>query len=127
MFAREKVTEEFAPANLFDKNDNEKLSSPSFERMTSGFKVTGAASLVMPSAELKSVDYELTYLHKEAGGKRVRQKAGTYNVPKHVFKATTKASAASVSSVSSARNRVSVNAPEAVAVEQTQYRGGQRE
>jgi hypothetical protein len=116
----EKVTEEFAPANFFDKNDNEKLSSPSFERMTSGFKVTGAASLVMPSTELKSVDYELTYLHKE-GGKRVRKKAGKYNMPKHVFKATTKASAAAVSSVSHARNRVSVNAPETVAVEQPQY------
>ena len=85
-----------------------------------GVREGDVVSLVMPSTESKSVDYELTYLHKE-GGRRVRQKAGKYNMAKHVFKATTKASAAAVSSISFARNRVSVNAPEAVVVETPQY------
>jgi hypothetical protein len=117
----ERTTEQFAPANFLEKTDNEKLSSPSFDRMTSGFRITGSASLVMPSTESTGVDYELTYLHKEEGGKRVRQKAGKYNMAKHVFKAGTRASAAAVSSISYARNRVSVNGPEAVAVEPPQY------
>jgi hypothetical protein len=112
------VTEEFAPANFFDKNDNEKLSSPSFERLTSGFKVTGASSLVMPTAVNKSVEYELTYLHKK---RTQRTRAGKYRMAKHAFKASTKASAAAVSTLSYARNRISVNAPDTVAVAPPQY------
>jgi hypothetical protein len=112
------VTEEFAPANFFDKNDNEKLSSPSFDRLTSGFKVTGASSLVMPTAVNKSVEYELAYLHE----KRTRLiRAGEYRMANHAFKASTKASAAAVSTLSHARNRISVNAPDAVAVSPPQY------
>jgi hypothetical protein len=114
----ENVTEEFAPANFFDKNDNEKLSSPSFDRMTSGFKVTGASSLTMPTAINKNVDYELTYLHSK---RTQRTRGGKYGLAKHVFKASTKASAAAVSTLSYARNRISVNAPEAVAVDNPQY------
>ena len=112
------VTEEFAPANFFDKNDNEKLSSPSFDRLTSGFRVTGAGSLVMPTALNKSVDYELTYLHKKPAQ---RTRAVKYRVAKHAFKASTKASAVAVSTLSYARNRVSVNAPESVALVAPQY------
>ncbi len=112
------VTEEFAPANFFDKNDNEKLSSPSFDRLTSGFKVTGASSLVMPAAVSKSVDYELTYLHKK---RTQRTRAGKYKLAKHVFKASTKASAAAVSTLSYARNRISANAPDAVTMQPPQY------
>ena len=112
------VTEEFAPANFFDKNDSEKLSSPSFERLTSGFKVTGASSLVMPTAVNKSVEYELTYLRE----KRTQLfRADDYLMASHVFKASTKANAAAVSTLSYARNRISVNAPDAVAVEPPRY------
>jgi hypothetical protein len=114
----ETVTEEFAPANFFDKNDSEKLSSPSFDRLTSGFKVTGASSLVMPTAVNKSVEYELTYLRE----KRTQLfRADDYRMANHVFKASTKASAATVSTLSYARNRISVNAPDAVAVAPPQY------
>jgi hypothetical protein len=112
------VTEEFAPADFFAKTDNEKLSSPSFDRLTSGFKVTGASSLVMPAAVNKSVEYELTYLRE----KRTQLfRAGEYRMANQVFKASTKASAATVSTLSYARNRISVNAPDAVAVEPPQY------
>lgn len=110
------VTEEFAPANFFDKTDNEKLSSPSFDRMPSGFKVTGDASLVMPTAVNQSVEYELTYLHRKQRSRAVR-----YRVAKHAFKATTKASAVATSALSYARNRISVNAPEAVTFEAPRY------
>jgi hypothetical protein len=112
------VTEEFAPANFFDKSDNEKLSSPSFDRMTSGFKVTGATSLVMPTAVNKSVEYELTYLHK---ARTQRTRPVKYLMAKHVFQASTKASAVAASTLSYARNRVSVNAPESVALQPPAY------
>jgi hypothetical protein len=112
------VTEQFAPANFFDKNDSEKLSSPSFDRLASGFKVTGASSLVMPTAVNKSVEYELTYLRE----KRTQLfRADDYLMASHVFKASTKANAAAVSTLSYARNRISVNAPDAVAVAPPQY------
>jgi hypothetical protein len=112
------VTEEFAPANFFDKNDSEKLSSPSFDRLASGFKVTGASSLVMPTAVNKSVEYELTYLRE----KRTQLfRADDYLMASHVFKASTKANAAAVSTLSYARNRISVNAPDSVAVAPPQY------
>lgn len=112
------VTEEFAPANFFDKNDNEKLSSPSFDQMPSGFKVTGAASVTMPTAVNKSVEYELTYLHK---ARTERTRKVKYSYAKQAFKASSKASAAAVSSLSYAKNRISVNAPDAVAVNKPQY------
>ncbi len=112
------VTEEFAPANFFEKNDNQKLSSPSFDRMTSGFKVTGDASLVMPTAVNKSVEYELTYLHKT---RTTRTRKVRYNQSKQAFKASTKGSASAVSTLSYARNRISVNAPESVALQPPQF------
>ncbi|MBC8088372.1 MAG: hypothetical protein H7Z40_13975 [Phycisphaerae bacterium] len=114
----EKVTEEFAPANFLTKNDNEKLSSPSFDRMTSGFKVTGANALVMPATVNKSVDYELTYLHKK---RTQRTRKAKYAVAKHAFKASTKAAAVGVSALSYAKNRISVNAPEVVALDPPQF------
>jgi hypothetical protein len=114
----EPVTEEFAPANFFEKTDAEKLSSPSFDRLTSGFRVVGTNSLVMPTGVNRSVDYELTYL-KDKRTRRVR--AGKYRMAKHAFKASTRASAAAVSTLSYARNRVSVNAPESVALEPPQF------
>lgn len=114
----ETVKEQFAPANFFDKSDNEKLSSPSFDRMPSGFKITGAGSVVMPTAVNKSVDYELTYLKKK---QQQRIHAGKYRMSRHAFKASTKAGAVANSPLSYARNRISANAPQAVAVETPQY------
>jgi hypothetical protein len=72
----------------------------------------------MPTAVNKSVEYELTYLHNK---RTQRTRAGKYNMANHVFKASTKASAAAVSTLSYARNRISVNAPDAVAVAPPQY------
>ena len=86
--------------------------------MPSGFKITGAESLVMPAAMSKSVDYELTYLKKK---RQQRIYAGKYRMSRSAFKASTKAGAVGKSSLSYARNRTSVNAPPAVAVETPQY------
>ena len=75
-------------------------------------------SLVMPTAVNKSVDYELTYLHKK---RKTRTRAGKYKMAKHVFKAATKAAAVAASPLSFARTKLSVNAPEAVVVAPPAY------
>ena len=67
----------------------------------------------MPTAVNRSVDYELTYLHKK---RKERTRAGKYRMGKTAFKASTRAGAVAQSPLSYARNRVSVNAPEAIAV-----------
>jgi hypothetical protein len=112
------VSEEFAPSNFFEKTDNEKLSSPSFDQMTSGFEVTGAATLVMPTAVNKSVDYELTYLHKK---RTERSRGGKYRFGSRAFRASTKAGAVARSPLSHARNRVSDNAPEPVTLDPPRF------
>jgi len=110
--------EQFAPANFFDKSDNEKLSSPSFELMNSGFKVTGSTDLKMPIGISKDVDYELTYLHKKQS---LLIRAGLYKFAKTMFKSNLKASAASQSKLSFANNKISSNAPESVEVPKEQF------
>ena len=53
----DKVKEQFAPANFFEKTDHEKLSDASFVLLNSGFKVTASSDLTMPRGKDKSVDY----------------------------------------------------------------------
>jgi len=112
------VKELFAPANFFDKSDNEKLSSPSFEQMNSGFQLKGAADLNMLVGVTRNVDYELSYLHK-AQSKLVF--AGVYKYAKQLFKSALKGSAASSSKLSFTKNKVSANAPDKVIVQPGQY------
>jgi hypothetical protein len=107
----EPVTEQFAPANFLAINDSEKLSRPSFERMKSGFRVTGSSTLVLPAMVSKSVDYELTYLRKRRG---LRVFAGLYKYMNTLFRANLKAGAIASSTRSFTNKRVSVNAPDAV-------------
>jgi hypothetical protein len=112
------VKEQFAPANFFDKSDNEKLSSPSFELMNSGFKITGTSDLKMPIGISKNVDYELTYLHKKQS---LLKRAGLYKFGKKMFKSNLKASAVSQSKLSYTKNKISSNAPDSVTVPKDQF------
>jgi hypothetical protein len=117
--ATEPAREQFAPANFIEMKDEEKLARPSFEEMKSGFKITGSAALQAPAKPVsKSVDYEFSYL----GKKRTKLVfAGIYQYAKSFFRAGTKASAVSNSSLSHVKNRISLNAPEAVAIEAEQF------
>ena len=112
------VTEQFAPANFFELTDSEKLARPSFERMPSGFKITGSSSLVVPTAVNKSVDYELTYLRKKRG---LRLFAGVYKYAKALFRANLGAAAVAKSPLSFTKRRVSVNAPDAIQMQEDGY------
>jgi len=112
------ITEQFAPANFFTLSDSEKLSRPSFERMPSGFKITGSATLIVPATVNKSVDYELTYLRKSRG---LRLFAGIYKYAKTLFKANLRAGAVAKSALSFTNKRVSVNAPDSIFVQEDGY------
>ncbi|MDE3249928.1 MAG: hypothetical protein KGO82_14790, partial [Bacteroidota bacterium] len=112
------LKEQFAPANFFNKSDNEKLSSPSFELMNSGFSITGSGKLNLPMGITRNVDYELAYLHKK---QQRFARTGIYKFAKKLFSAALKGSAASQSKLSFTRNRVSANAPDKVVVLPGQY------
>jgi hypothetical protein len=112
------VKEQFARANFIEMKDNEKLSIPSFEQMPSGFKIAASAALQIASPVSKSVDYELTYLRKK---RFTLLLAGIYKLAKALFKGAAKGSAVAKSSLSYQNNRISSNAPEAIAVTPEQY------
>ncbi|MEO5978771.1 MAG: DUF6603 domain-containing protein [Chryseolinea sp.] len=116
-FTSETVQEQFAAANFIKMSDEQKLSRPSFEKMTSGFKITGSSQVVAPAGvAVKTVDYEFSYLGKKKSPGVIK-----YRYPGSMFKAHSKSSAVSQSSLSHFNNRVSLNAPEKVEVEEEQY------
>jgi len=116
--ATDEVSEQFARANFVEMSDDEKLSSPSFERMTSGFKIIASSDLRIAPPVAKSVDYELTYLRKRRFS---LSPAGLYKLAKGLFKASAKGSAVSKSPLSHQNNRISTNAPEEVVVKREKY------
>ncbi len=112
------VKEQFAPAQFFELTDDMKLARPSFEPLTSGFKIAASGDLQVSLPVSKSVDYELAYLRKKRFSLSF---AGIYKLAKDLFKTATKAGAASKASLSHLNNRVSSNAPQAVHVKPLQY------
>ena len=108
------LQEEFAAANFFDMSDHDKLVRPSFERMTSGFKLKRSSALqVSQKIIIREVEYELSYPGKVQKNR--------FRYPPLLFKAHTKLGAASQSSISKLNNRVSVNAPAAVGIVKEEY------
>lgn len=115
--SHENVREQFAPANFLEMKDEDKLSRPSFEKMISGFKITGSSELKAPENILsKEVNYEFSYL-----GRKKKPVKDKYQYPGLFFKAHTKASAASQSPLSFLNNRDSINAPQQIAIQEEQY------
>jgi len=114
--AVDSLSEEFAAANFFNMSDDEKLSRPSFEPMKSGFKITGSAALkISTGMVIRKVEYEVSYPGKE------NQPLNIFQYPASIFQAHLKSAAVSQSSLSLLRNRISLNAPAAVAIQEEQY------
>jgi hypothetical protein len=116
--ASEPVKEQFAPAQFFELTDDMKLARPSFEPLTSGFKIAASGDLKVAPPVSKSVNYELAYLRKKRFSFSF---AGIYTLARGLFKTAAKAGAVSRSSLSHLNNRISVNAPQAVHVKPIQY------
>jgi hypothetical protein len=107
------VNELFAAENFLALSDKEKLSRPSFETMRSGFRVTSAGALQVPTVVNRGVDYELTYVRKK---RQLRRFAGLYKFAREIFRANLRGSAVAKSRLSFINNRISVNAADSVAV-----------
>ena len=114
----ETTREQFAASNFIQLTDEEKLARPSFESMISGFRIKGSAALQAPTAVNRPVEYELSYL----GNRRKSFRRGNvYQFNGASFFKASKGSAASMSPISYSNNRVSLNAPEVVLVNEPQY------
>lgn len=112
------VKEQFAPAQFFELTDDMKLARPSFEPLTSGFKIAASGDLKVARPVNRSVNYELAYLRKKRFSFSF---AGIYTLTRGLFKTATKGSAVSKTSLSHLNNRISSNAPQAVHVKPLQY------
>lgn len=113
----ERVREQFAAANFLEMKDEDKLSRPSFEKMVSGFKITGSSELKAPENVLsKAVNYEFSYL-----GRKKKPVKDKYRYPALLFKAHTKTSAAAQSPLSRLSNGNSLNAPQPVTVDEERF------
>ncbi len=112
------VQDQFAPASFFNLTDDQKISNPSFESMNSGFTLTSSATLQAPLCVSEDVDYRLSYLRKKTN---TLEDAGIYKYAKSYFQSNLKAAAVSRSALSFANNRISVNAPDTVAVTAGSY------
>jgi hypothetical protein len=112
----EPVREQFAPANFKEMSDSDKLASPSFESLESGFQITGSQSLAAPMLINKSVTYEFSYLGREK--KPVKDR---YRFEKLLFNRNMSGGVIATSALSYSNKRVSLNAPEKVAVENERF------
>lgn len=109
----EVAKENFARANFFNMNDSEKLSHASFDQMPSGFRIAASHELKTGKPIIKNVLYELSYLREK---RLVRISPGIYRLAMSCFSVMAKGSAVAKSSLSRQNNRISRNAPEAVAI-----------
>ena len=62
--------DDFAPAQFFDLNDDEKLASPSFERHDAGVRFTPGLPRSGPAAPAKTISYETWYVDQPGGALR---------------------------------------------------------
>jgi uncharacterized protein DUF6603 len=107
------VREQFAPGQFTDLSDGEKLSRRSFERLPSGFALTGTSNLVAGMPISRPVVYELSYLHRE---ERRLEFRGLVRLAIRAYDRLVKGSAVRQSPLARQQTRPSLNAPEAVAL-----------
>jgi hypothetical protein len=107
------VREPFAVAQFSELSDSEKLSRKSFERLPSGFSLTGSANVQATLPVTRTVDYELSYLRR----KPVRVVfSGLVRLAARAYDRLVKASAVRQSPLARQQVRPSLNAPGVVAL-----------
>lgn len=100
------VREQFAPANLLELSDDEKLSRKSFDNLPSGFKLTATSDLLTTLPVVRPVNYELSYLRRE----RIVPK-GLIKLFVLAYNRLVKGSAVRQSGLAQQQQRISLNAP----------------
>jgi Family of unknown function (DUF6603) len=112
------VREQFAPAQFSELSDSDKLSRRSFERLPSGFALTGTSNLQATIPVTRPVDYELNYLRR----KPVRTVfKGVVNLGLRVYQQLVRGSAIRQSVLAKQQVRVSLNAPPPVTLPQEEF------
>lgn len=102
------VRESFAVGQFSEMDDGAKLSSPSYTRLPSGFKLTGAAALTAGMPVTREVVYELSYLHAR---RVLRGLAVLVKLGMSAYDRLVKACAVRQSVLAQQRVRVSLNGP----------------
>lgn len=110
--------EEFAPGELTKLSDSDKLSSRSFERLPSGFSLTGGAEVRVSAPVNRDVTYELSYLHRKTAKLEFR---GLVKLARSAYERLVKGSAVRRSPLSFQRTRPSLNAPEQVVLNEETF------
>jgi hypothetical protein len=110
------VREQFAPANFTELKDDEKLSRRSFDRLPSGFKLTATSDLIVGEPVVRDVTYELSYLKQKRA-----TSGGLVGLVVTAYNRLVKGSAVRQSPIAFQQNRVSMNAPPKVQLEQESF------
>jgi hypothetical protein len=110
--------EEFAPGEFTKLSDSDKLSSRSFERLPSGFSLTGAAEVRVSAPVTRDVTYELSYLHRKVAKLEFR---GLVKLARSAYDRLVKGSAVRKSPLSFQQTRPSLNAPKQVVVNEEMF------
>jgi hypothetical protein len=110
------VREQFAPGHFLELSDSDKLSRRSFDKLPSGFKLTGTADLAVATPVIRPVVYELSYLRR----RRLEFK-GLVTLMIRAYDRLVKGSSVRQSSLSYQQNRVSLNAPRAVVLAEESF------
>ncbi|HEU4478475.1 MAG TPA: DUF6603 domain-containing protein, partial [Pyrinomonadaceae bacterium] len=100
------VREQFAPGNFSELSDSDKLSRRSFEKLPSGFRLTGTSNLLTTLPVVRTVAYELSYLRKKS-----LILSGIFELAIHAYDRLVRSSAVRQSTLSHQQNRRSLNAP----------------
>jgi hypothetical protein len=109
------VQESFAPAQLFDMSDEEKLASPSFQSFDSGIRVGDPDRMHTAYAAAREVKYEIKYIDSQHD-QRLARAGGLFTVDPAAFNTWTLQGATAKSELSFARRRKSALAPEEVGI-----------
>jgi hypothetical protein len=117
-FAPPAARESFAPAQLFDMSDEEKLASPSFKSFDSGVRVGDPDHMRTGYAAAREVKYELKYIdsQRDRNDQSTPPPGGLFDVDPRAFNAWAVQGATAKSALSFARRRKPALAPEAVGV-----------
>jgi hypothetical protein len=120
-FAPPAARESFAPAQLFDMSDEEKLASPSFKSFDSGIRVGDPDRMRTGYAAAREVKYELKYIdsqrdRNDQNNQSAPPPGGLFDVDPRAFNAWAVQGATAKSALSFARRRKPALAPETVGV-----------
>lgn len=112
------IREQFAVSQFSELSDSDKLSRKSFERLPSGFALTGTANVKATLPVTRPVDYELSYLRR----KPLRVVfSGIVRLASRAYDRLVKGSAVRQSVLARQQARPSLNAPPPVALPAEQF------